>query len=185
MAKTPLRGYTYPGVNDAPDGPYAFQKLAEDIAADVDGVDKKITSYPHLELDRSDAINAANSTWGPGTAAQLAAAVTAAPYSRTPEKFDYPATGVVRVIDAGYYSGSWAIVEPKSSTDVDTNFTGFSAISTNNGTNIIADCQVSNARSMTAHFTPRYFPSGATLSFAFQSTAALKFRHRITLTRHP
>lgn len=34
MATTP-RGYAYPGVNDAPDGPYAVQALAEDVDADV------------------------------------------------------------------------------------------------------------------------------------------------------
>lgn len=35
MANTPNRQYPYPGVNEAPDGPYAFQRLAEAIDLDV------------------------------------------------------------------------------------------------------------------------------------------------------
>lgn len=35
---TTTRGYRYPGVNDAPDGPYSFQTGFEDIDADVAAV---------------------------------------------------------------------------------------------------------------------------------------------------
>jgi hypothetical protein len=45
MAATP-RGYNYPGVNDAPDGPYGIQRLAENVDADVQVQANKLAKLP-------------------------------------------------------------------------------------------------------------------------------------------
>lgn len=182
MPETLNRQFPYPLPSSDPDVPYWLQQLAEKLDADMTAEPLK---YSRLEVDRSDSINAANSTWGPGTVAQLTAAVSAAPASRNPAKFTFPATGQARLLDAGYYSASWAIVEPKDANNIDQNFSGYLTISTGVGDNILADGRATVGRSMTAHFTPRYFAAGSTLFFAFQSTTALKFRHRITITQHP
>jgi hypothetical protein len=50
MPLTP-RGYFYPTIDEAPDGPYAFEQLAEAVDADVEEVDAKhVRPFGHLGM---------------------------------------------------------------------------------------------------------------------------------------
>jgi hypothetical protein len=46
MANTVNRIYPYPGVNDAPDGPYAVQRLAEAVDVDVKAQSDRLDKLP-------------------------------------------------------------------------------------------------------------------------------------------
>ena len=55
MAETP-RGYPYPGGGEAPDGPFAFQALADAVDADVDFLEARVAENEEVathQFDRS------------------------------------------------------------------------------------------------------------------------------------
>ena len=183
MADTPNRAYPYPGGTAAPNGPYAFQQLAEAVDADVQALEDSLTGYPHLEIRRSAPVNTAGTTWGPGNAAELAAAVLPAPTTRNAAAFEFPGLGQIRVLQAGFYSGSWVIDDIRTAADAPSYISGHLTITGGTGLDMFGGVQPIAAASTSAHFSDRYLPAGSYLFYGFQSDLNIKVRHHITLHR--
>lgn len=67
---TTTRGYTYPGVNDAPNGPSQIQTLASDIDSDVQGIEDRLDGTdPTQVTDSTNLSGIVSTSWAAGSPA--------------------------------------------------------------------------------------------------------------------
>lgn len=130
----------------------------------------------HLEVARTASANLANSLWGPGSPAELAAGVDSAA-SRNPGQFSFPVSNQITVTQAGVYALSWAV------TDFSPAATGFIVIRKVSSGQAIASNQFTASGDAFAGRPSIYLPAGAALQFNFQTNVVVTCKHLITLTR--
>ena len=187
MAETPNRGYPYPGVNDAPDGPFAFEQLATDIDTDVEGIATDVESLKgrkHSEWTFNSPAANSGTNWGAGALGNVAAVTTDVDF------VDSPSSDVLEFNETGWYAVS-----------VDAGFRNSADTAANPTTGRAYVQMVVSGRSWPvrrslaigedqggASAPNLYMTAGTTISFQFYTTTGgsqTKFKGRINVTKWP
>lgn len=107
MANTVNRNYPLTGVNDAPDGPLAIQRLAEAVDTDVEALENELrTVQPFGHMGASNGFQAVS---GAGTIVAMSAAQELAggmTFDNAADSLVVPKAGLYRITCRGYLSGS-------------------------------------------------------------------------------
>lgn len=131
----------------------------------------------HLEIGRTAPANTANSLWGPGTPAELAAGVDSSRSTNT-GAFTYPSNNAISVANDGIYEVSWYMYDFSAAASGFITITNVGATvkHTSTGFTAVTDIAVPSIPSIR-------LLAGESLSFNFQTTTSISCKHRIRLTK--